>query len=126
MRITEQHYAGYIARKAGATAKPPLESDVLKEVMRALRLCRRVAWFARMNTGALESPDGQRWIRFGLPGMSDILGQTTDGRLLAIEVKRIKGNPTMQQRAFLARVSESGGIAFVAQSADDVFDRLRK
>ena len=79
-----------------------------------------------MNTGALKSPDGQRWIRFGLPGMADILEQTTDGKVLAIECKRVGETPTMQQRAFLTRVSGSGGTAFVARSAEDVFNRLRK
>ena len=75
-----------------------------------------MAWHARMNSGVF----GSRYVRAGFKGCADILGQTTDGLFVAIEVKRAHTQPTPEQVAFLGRVSRAGGIAFVARCADDV------
>ena len=97
----------------------PLERDVLAAVLEALKFCGKVAWFQRMNTGGITNPNGQ-YVRFGFPGCADILGQMTDGRLLAIEVKRPGAVPTEEQQAFLGRVQRANGVAFVAWSVEDV------
>ena len=108
-------------RPADAASKPspkPLEAAVLKAVIKALALHPRVAWAHRMNVGAFR--DGDRYVRVGFVGCSDIIGQTTDGRFLAVEVKRPGGKTTDAQMEFLGRVQRAGGIAFVAWSVDDV------
>ena len=104
-----------------AASKPPnrpLEAAVLKAVIRTLALHPRVSWAHRMNVGAFR--DGNRYVRVGFVGCSDLLGQTTDGRFLAVEVKRPGGRPTTEQIEFLGRVQRAGGVAFVAWSVDDV------
>lgn len=110
------------SERADAASRPtqpkPLEAAVLKAVLRALALHPRVAWAHRMNVGAFR--DGDRYVRVGFVGCSDIIGQTTDGRFLAVEVKRPGGKPTEAQVEFLGRVQRAGGVAFVAWSVDDV------
>jgi hypothetical protein len=51
-------------------------------------------------------------------------GKENRGKFLAIEVKNAKGRLSSHQEAFLNRVNEEGGIAFVARSVDDVIDNL--
>jgi hypothetical protein len=108
------------------------EAAVLDAVLKALDAHPKVAWAARMNSGAgkFQYPDGStsQFLRFGFKGMSDVLGMTTDhygGRLLAIEVKRPTGRATADQVAFLETVRRNGGIAFIARSVDDVLRELQ-
>lgn len=56
-------------------------------------------------------------------GMSDILG-LWNGRGLAIEVKAKGGRMSKEQVEFLEAWNESGGIAIVAYSLEDVIQRL--
>ena len=119
-------------RPALKLTKPePPEAAVLDAVMRALDLHPKMAWAARMNSGAgkFQYPDGStsQFMRFGFQGMSDILGMTTGsygGRLVAVEVKRPTGKPTADQLAFIQTVLRNGGVAFVARSVDDVLREL--
>ena len=109
------------------------EGDVMRAVFALLSQHRRVAWFMRLNSGAVS--DGDRYTAFyrlylpGLSGMSkgasDYLGQLTDGRLFMVEVKRpgvVKG--TFEQERVLAVCREHGGVAGVCQSVDDVLALL--
>ncbi len=89
------------------------EAAALVEVLKALRTHPAVAWAERMNTGAAKI--GNRFIRFGWPGCPDVLGQLTDGRLLGVEVKAVKGRTSPEQVAFLERINRAGGVAFVAR-----------
>ena len=105
------------------TKTAPLEADSLREVMQALKTHNLVAWCERQNTGAAKV--GGRFIKFGWKGCSDILGQLKDGRLLAVECKRLKGGKlTDEQIFFLERVRQHGGVSFVATSLHDVFNNL--
>lgn len=74
---------------------------------------------------------------FKIRGVSDILGvvpyytpeigaKSALGRLLAIEVKGPLGRCTPEQRSFLAKISEEGGIAFVARSVEQCATELMK
>lgn len=90
------------------------EAQVLRDVRRFLTAHPRVAWFARINSGAamLGDPESPRFVRFcDIEGqdrlrhaarrggaladavedqmelMSDLLGQLVDGRTLALELK---------------------------------------
>ena len=105
------------------TKTAPLEADSLREVMQALKTHKLVAWCERQNTGATKV--GGRFIKFGWKGCSDILGQLKDGRLLAVECKRLKGGKlTDEQTLFLELVRQNGGVSFVATSLHDVLNNL--
>lgn len=75
----------------------------------------------RQNTGAVKS--GKRFVRFAMPGCSDILGcLPPDGRFLAIEVKHPSNRKgaTEEQKAFLDAINGAGGLGFVARSLEDI------
>jgi len=72
-----------------------------------------------MNVGAATDSTG-RLVRFGFPGLSDIIGQLADGRFLAVEVKRPGKNPTETQKAFLDRVAKYSGVAYTVHSVDEL------
>lgn len=98
----------------------PTEHQVQTACLQYLAVCPSVAWAERMNVGAVKIPGapGQkpRYIRYGFPGCSDILGQMKDGRVLAIEVKSAVGRATAAQDAFLKRVATYGGVSGVVRS----------
>ena len=104
------------------TLHPP-DHQPQAAILRSLEVSPRVAWAERMNTGAIKIPAANgrdRFLRFGFPGCPDILGQMTDGRLLAIEVKSPSGRASEAQAAFLALVATHGGVAVLARSLDDL------
>ena len=57
-------------------------------------------------------------------GVSDLLGCLPDGRMLAVEVKRLGGKPTGDQLSFIKDIQRCGGLAFIADSVDAVKSRL--
>lgn len=75
----------------------------------------------RNNTGATRAGKfGERFIRYGFPGSSDVLGiEKGTGRLIAVECKA-KTKPTAMQLVFLDHVKKRGGIALVAYDLKDV------
>lgn len=112
---------------------PVREQDIQTAILRYLRLDRRIAWAQRMNTGAyaivVHDSTGRekrrRYVRYGFPGCSDILGQLITGHVLAIEVKRPDRIViTPDQKAFLKRVQDAGGCACIASSVQDVIAAL--
>jgi len=98
------------------------EAGALHEVLLALRNHPAVAWVERQNSGAAKV--GNRFIRFGWPGCSDVIGQLRDGRFLACEVKAAKGRVSAEQSVMLERINGHGGIGFVARDCRDVFQAL--
>ena len=105
----------------------PTEAAVLNAVLRALRIHPAVAWHGRFNSGAQVIGEGnqRRYVRFStVKGLSDVAGQLKDGRFFAIEVKRPSGRVTDEQMSFINQVNKNNGIAFVARSVSDVFERL--
>lgn len=56
-------------------------------------------------------------------GVSDILG-LVGGRMIAIEVKSAKGKLSDDQRIFIRKVLDEGGIAFVSRSVEQTADQL--
>lgn len=53
-------------------------------------------------------------------GLSDLIGYTVDGRILAIELKTAKTKATDDQERFISRVRTFGGRSGVARSLDDL------
>jgi hypothetical protein len=98
------------------------EAAALAEVLMALRAHPGVAWVERQNSGAVRV--GGRFVRFGWPGCADVLGQLRDGRFLAVEVKAAKGRASPEQVAWLERINQAGGVAFVARDLRDVLREL--
>jgi hypothetical protein len=116
-----------VTRPYRLTHPEPREADVLSAVLKALAYHPKVAWHARMNSGAgkvLRAGGVSQFMRWGFVGCPDVLGQLRDGRVLACEVKRPSGSPTDEQRAFLRCVRENGGLAVVARSVDDLLEAL--
>jgi hypothetical protein len=56
-------------------------------------------------------------------GVSDIVG-CWNGKFLAIEVKSKVGKPTEEQSRFLEDIVSHGGIAFIANSVEQVEERM--
>lgn len=108
----------------------PTEAMILSDVLSCLKQLQamgKICWHARMNSGAGKLQYGAKasqFIRFGFPGMPDVLGQLPGGRLLAIEVKRPSGKVTDDQAAFLEKAGHYGALAFVARSVDDVLEHI--
>lgn len=102
----------------------PSEHQVQTACLQYLAVCPSVAWAVRMNTGAVKIPaiDGKppRFVRYGFPGCSDILGQMKDGRVLAIEVKSAVGRLSEPQEAFLELVAIHGGVSGVVRSTGEL------
>lgn len=98
------------------------EAAALLEVLKALKAHPAVAWCERQNTGSARI--GGRFVRFGWPGCSDVLGQLRDGRFLAVEVKAPKGKLRPEQAVFLERINGAGGLGFVARDCRDVHREL--
>lgn len=100
------------------------EKAVVKACLEYLRFKGIVCW--RQNTGAAvaQYKGKRRFVRFGVPGISDILGCMPGGRFLAIECKVGKNTPTSAQHHFLEQIRKAGGVAIVARSVDDVVNAL--
>lgn len=88
------------------------ETALVKACLQLLALRGIPSW--RNNSGALAV--GKRFVRFGHPGSSDILGiLAPGGRLLAVECKTATGRLSPAQRAFLDNVTRAGGLALVVR-----------
>lgn len=97
------------------------EAQVTKQIRDVLNRCRIFHW--KHWSGPMTYPKG----------ISDILG-IYQGRMLVIEVKRQGWEPPnpgtkaykhfVEQQGFLSQVKKNGGIAFFAQSVEDVIERL--
>jgi hypothetical protein len=88
-----------------------VENDLTNAAMQYLTMRGVYCW--RNNSGAHKSDDGKRYIRYGYPGSSDILGIAMDGRMIACEIKSEFGTVSAYQRAFLGEIKERGGICMV-------------
>jgi hypothetical protein len=108
------------------TRPEPSESAVLDAILQALAVHPAVGGFWRQNTGAFAIGEGRnrRFVRFGPKGSPDIHGYLKDGRALFVEVKRLSGRVSDDQKVFIERVASNGAVAFVARNVDDVWNGL--
>lgn len=95
------------------------ETEIQKQILQYLSYRPGVYW--RMNTGAFagEYKGKKRFVRFGVPGFSDIIG-VRDGQMIAIEVKAEKGKMSVFQQEFRTNIEINGGKYVLARSVDDV------
>jgi hypothetical protein len=114
------------------------EGQILKAIMDWLAAKHILAF--RQNSGSLRNPAGKP-IRFGVPGMADILvfqrcefrlGANGESIVLAqtirplwIECKAAKGKQSELQKSFQAQVESEGHKYVVARSIEDVEEALR-
>jgi hypothetical protein len=107
------------------------ESEIQRAILDYLA-ARHILAF-RMNTGAVASEykGKKRFMRFGTPGMADILAFQTRGidskgnwcefsQAIWIECKAAKGKQSELQRSFQAQVEEHGHRYVIARSVEDV------
>lgn len=99
------------------------ESQIQSAIMDMLTIHPRIAWATVMTTGKVRHKG--YWISMHFPGMADILFQTKQGRLGAIEVKVPGQAPTREQLAFLSLVESNGGLAGWADSVEAAQEILR-
>lgn len=99
------------------------ENIVLSQCLEYLKMCGFFVF--RNNTGAFKT--GRRFVRFGFPGSSDILGILPDGRFLAVECKREKGGRLSDlQKEFLSKIKDNGGVALCVHSLEELQEYMRK
>jgi hypothetical protein len=81
----------------------------------------------RNNVGAYKHPAEGYMIRYGVggPGGSDLIGWTSDGIFIAIEVKTKTGKASQKQLNFIEQVKKSGGKAGIARSVDDALKIIK-
>ena len=96
------------------------EGAVLRSILDYLAVKRVLAY--RLNTGAMSGEHkGKRWfMRFGAPGMADLIALPKDRPALWIECKAPKGKQSELQKAFQAQVEAAGCAYVLARSIDDV------
>ena len=105
-------------RKAAVPSNHPTEAEILKSVLKFLRVHPDVAWVCRINSGVFAEND--RFISANSQkGMSDIIGMLSGGRLFAIECKSKTGKILQHQDDFLCLIASGGGLSGIARSIDD-------
>jgi len=92
------------------------ENDLKKTILSYLHIHKISAW--RINSGAVKIQN--RYIRFSVPGIADIIGVLPDGRLLAVETKSAGNTLTSAQKDFLETITRNNGVAIVAYSINDI------
>ena len=97
-----------------------LEKDITKAIRDFLNFKKIFHWKVRQGLGCQ-------------PGIADIIGVMplrgkAPGTILAIEIKTERGvfDKKGNQEKFLRSINDSGGIAFVARSVQDVIDNLKE
>ena len=106
------------------------ESEIQKAIMEYLTL--KKIWHMRLNTGAMfGTHKGKRWaVRFGKPGMADILVTfghgTTCFRVVWLEVKNASGKQSEDQQNFQREVEHSGHFYRIVRSLDDVVELFER
>ncbi len=84
----------------------------------------RPGYFWKNQSVGIYDPTKRRFRksnnRHHVRGVADILGVRSDGQFVAIEVKTKTGKLSENQKAYLQKIKEHGGLAFVARSIEDV------
>ena len=98
------------------------ENEIQKEILTYLKYRGIIAW--RNQSGFIRL--GGRFINLGEEGSPDIVGLLPSGRFLAIEVKTQTTKPSKIQKDFLQKITNSGGLAIIARSVEDVEKNISK
>lgn len=99
-----------------------VEQGIQHAILEYLRW-RHIPCYKHQNAG-IRKPDGS-YSPTHTRGVSDIIGcMPKTGRFLAIEVKRPGGKATPEHQQFLDTITKAGGLAFLADSVDEVQRRI--
>lgn len=101
-----------------------LEKQIQNQIIEFLRTIGIYCW--QCDSQGTFDPVKKTYRKFAkhkVRGVSDILG-IVQGRMLAIEVKSAKGIVSDDQRLFIRRIQEEGGIAFVSRSVEQTAEQL--
>ena len=102
--------------------KKTTESDLVHSALVWLNLVWPDGVWWRANCGSTNMAGAgqrKRFVRFGVPGMSDIQGVNV-GRAYFIECKTAKGKQTPLQIAFQAVVEHAGAVYLLVRSIEDL------
>lgn len=101
------------------------ERDIQRQILLALsQEFHPAGIFWTADTGVARSMDGDRTIRFGLPGQSDIQG-CLNGKWIGVEVKTATGKQRKNQAAFQRAIEAAGGFYCVARSPAEAVAAVR-
>lgn len=95
------------------------ETIVMRKIMVALSEAGH--FVMRTNAGVFYNANGER-VKIGFPGLSDLVGCTSEGRFFAIEVKLPGEHPRPDQKKFLEAMRNSGAISGCAHSVEEALD----
>jgi hypothetical protein len=76
-------------------------------------------------TGAIKGKNGH-YQKYGLVGSADILGISTSGRFIGVEVKTGSGRQTKEQLNFQRIVEKNNGLYVLIRSTSDFLDLKSK
>lgn len=96
-------------------AKTP-EAYVLDAILSLLQVERVLAF--RLNVGTMHI--GERYVRFGVQGMADVIAFPAGRPVLWIECKAPDGRQSQLQKSFQRQVEEAGHTYILARSIEDV------
>ena len=101
----------------------PLEKEIQREIVQALKQNPEVVFVGRFNSGTSVNTDeygNTRYTKFNtVAGFTDLHGMLRGGRAFYIEVKRKNTRATQEQAEFIGKVQAAGGLAGVARSVYD-------
>ncbi len=107
----------------------PLEIDIQRAIMDALKRHPKVSFVGRFNRGSAIRTDAKGrgyYTRFNsVPGFPDLHGMLKGGAAWYIEVKRPGGVTTDEQADFLAGIQRDGGLAGIATNVDEALAILK-
>lgn len=105
---------------ASLTRAYPLEQEIKRDIVTYLKMMGAFVWVTT-NVGVYDKASGsyRRMSGSQMRGVADVIGVFRK-RPLAVEVKSHRGKLSPFQEEFLRRFAESGGIAIVARSVQDV------
>ena len=97
-----------------------LESEIQKEILHFLNSQSDFFAWKNSSTGIYSQGRFRKKAGFDIRGTSDILGiHFPSGRLVAIEVKSEKGKCSLEQFAFLSKITNMGGSAIWVKSLEE-------
>jgi hypothetical protein len=101
------------------TEPAALEGDFLREA--TLWLAERNVFEWRNNTGVAVNKETGQFVRFGIPGGSDLLVVVPPfGRFLGVETKAKLGRQSEKQKRFQRAVERAGGVYALAKTLEEL------
>ena len=104
------------------------EQEIQNSILEWLHFVGIFAW-RNNSAGIYDQRSGayRRKPKYAINGVSDILGILPDGKFFAIETKaNRRKKASYDQKQFISKINEQGGIALVAWSIEQVEERLKE